>query len=59
MQELLRQYIQDLLDLIYKAWTAPPDQAAHLMGALVGEVLKWLIVYLVGRYLYEKIIKRK
>jgi hypothetical protein len=59
VEELLTQYIQDLLTLIATAWQAPKEQARHYIGALGGQAFKLLIFFLLGRWLWEKIIKRK
>ena len=59
MEILLKEYIRDLCDLVHRAWKASPDQALDLMGAVAGEVLKWVILYLIARRLWEKYIKRK
>jgi hypothetical protein len=56
---LLKEYIRDFCDLVHRAWKASPDQTVDLMGIVAGEVLKWVILFLLARYLYEKFIKRK
>jgi hypothetical protein len=57
LHELLKQFLREFFTLVYAAWTAPPDQAAELIGALAAQIVYLLLVFLVVRWLWRKMLK--